>query len=348
MLIRNIFLIALLGLFILQSCSKKDPVAPDLPPVYHQDGDVTKVMYNNPNGGVNIVILGDGFTKKDLKEHGKYDALVKETTDYLFSVEPFKQYKSYFNIYQVYAESKVSGAANTYTPNRTKFDTYFGTINDRLLVTGNYDTCYSYAVKAIPYRQIALLVVIANDERYGGTGGGIATISANEWAKYVLVHEAGHSFAGLADEYVEEPIADNYSLDRIPYLPNIDNTSDLAKIKWAHLLEHKGYGPQLGAFEGAYYREHGIYRPEQTSIMKETNYPRFNAPSREAIVRTIDARLGIPFDLESFLKDDAKNFTPISAISGFHVPVLQHDFIDSKQRAMELYKLRQGVAQIHE
>lgn len=168
-LFKRFSVITLLSLLISQSCSKKNPIAPELPPVYHQDGDVAKVMFNRPDG-VNIVFLGDGFTKEDLKENGKYDSLVRKLTNFFFTAEPFKQYKNYFNVYQVYAESKVRGAANTYTPDRTKFDAYFGTVNGRDLRNGNFDASLQYAVKAVSFYEISLLVMLVNDDRYGGTG----------------------------------------------------------------------------------------------------------------------------------------------------------------------------------
>lgn len=340
MRIKQIFVFALTGILMAQACSKKDPIAPQPLPVYHQDGDVSKQMFNRPDG-VNIVFLGDGFTKEDLNENGKYDSRVKELTDFFFTVEPFKQYKKHFNVYQVYAESKVRGAANVYTPQRTKFDAYFGNGNGRDLLTGNYDACYKYAAKAVPITEIGLLVMVVNDDRYAGTGGTIATVSTNEWAAYTLVHEAGHTFAGLADEYVEEPTGANYPLDMLThYFPNVDNTSDPTKVKWAHLMKHEGYRPHLGTFEGGYYRQHGVFRPEFTSIMREANVARFNAPSREAIVRTIYSRMAIPFDLNTFIKDDAKNMQPMPVTTKLQIPPLQHDFIDMKERAIHLHNLR--------
>jgi hypothetical protein len=343
MKINNRFLLtAFIGLLITQSCSKKDPVLPKLPPIYHQDGDISKVMFNRPDG-VNIVFLGDGFTKEDLKENGKFDTQVKKLSDFFFSIEPFKQYKKYFNVYQVYAESKVSGAGNYYIPDRTKFDAYFGTLTNEYLVTGNYDASYQYASKAVPVNEIALLVMLVNDDRYGGTGGSIATVSTGDWAEYTLVHEAGHSFAGLADEYINESISANYTLDMLPYLANVDNTSDLRRIKWAHLLEHPTYRPQLGAFEGGYYRNEGIFRPEENSIMRNIGTAWFNAPSREAIVKTIHSRMAMPYNLNEFIRDDAKNLQKMPLTSNVKIPPLYHDFLDIKQRTIQLHEMRHRV-----
>lgn len=340
MLTRYISFIALIGIITLQSCSKEDPIEPIPLPIYHEDGEVFKMMLNRSNG-VNIVFLGDGFTKEDLKKDGKYDAKVKELTDFLFEIEPFKQYKNYFNVYQVYAESKIKGAANTYTPDRTKFDAHFGNGNGRDLLTGNYDAAYKYAMKAVPVTDIRLLVMLVNDDRYAATGGAIATISTDKWSKYSFLHEVGHSFAGLADEYVEEPTAVNFPLDMLHYFPNVDNTSDLTKIKWAHLIEQKGYSSQVGAFEGGYYREHGVFRPEETSIMRDINVARFNAPSREAIVRTIFSIIPLNFDLNTFIREDAKNLQPVVTRTEQRIPPLLNDFIGMKQKVTNLHNLRQ-------
>ncbi len=340
MQIRIVYISVLALLFILQSCKKDDRP-------YHNDGDVSKFMYNNPDG-INIVVLGDGFIKADLREGGKFDQKVKEYIDYLFTIEPFKQYKNYFNVYQVFAESKVRGAANKYIPGRTAFDTYFGTVNDRYLVTGNYESSYSYAAKAVPLSEMNLLVVISNDDRIGGTANGIATISTSQDAKQTLLHEVGHVFAGLGDEYTEEAIAENYSLQWIPYLPNLDNTSDVNKIKWSHFINNNAYQKWVGVFEGGYYRSKGVYRPQYSSIMYNNSYPWFNAPSREAIVRSIDYHLGIPFDLEAFLKDDAKNIAPPSIfVQHVQVPNMHNDFIDIKQRAAQLHLQRVNAKKLN-
>ena len=181
--------------------------------------------------------------------------------------------------------------------------------------------------------------MLVNDDRYGGTGGSIATVSSDQWAQYTFLHEAGHTFAGLADEYADDSIANNYPVSMLPYLPNVDSTSDLTKIKWAHLLEHQAYRPVVGAYEGAYYRKQGFFRPEETSVMKDISVARFNAPSREAIVKAIHSRMGIPFDLNAFIKDDAQNVQLISAAPKVQIPPLQHDFIEMKQRVMDLHKL---------
>ena len=341
MMKRYICLISFIAVLLLQSCSKTDFVEPEPIPIYHQDGDVNELMFNRIDG-VNIIILGDAFTKEDLIENGKYDAKVKEMTDYLFTIEPFKQYKDHFNIYQIYAESQVSGAADTYTPQRTKFDAYFETLTSRSLVPGNYEACYLYAEKAVPLAQISLLVLLVNDDRYAGTStGGIATVSTNVASPIVFVHEAGHTFAGLADEYEEDAIAEFFPLDVLPFLPNVDNTPDLSKIKWSHFLERNCYCPQVGAFEGGYYRTYGVFRPEVTSIMRDVNFLRFNAPSREAIVQTINARMGVPFDRDKFFKDDKKNLPTGPERSMIKLPPLHHDFIDMKKRTLQLHKLRQ-------
>src|SRR5215217_6217599 len=214
---------------------------------FHADGEVSKLYYNGENS-VNIVVLGDGFTKEDLQQGGSFDKQSKELIDYLFTVPPFSQNKKYFNTYVVYAESKNRGASMGYDPSgRTKFSSHFSLQTERLLMAGNMDSCDKYIEKALPLYRVHLAVMIVNDATYGGSGGRIAVVSANSLSKYIFVHETGHTFAGLADEYVDEAIADNYSMNYIYFLPNVDVTPDLDRIKWQHILKRPAYQNEVGA-----------------------------------------------------------------------------------------------------
>jgi hypothetical protein len=93
--------------------------------------------------------------------------------------------------------------------------------------------------------------MLVNDNRYAVTGGTIATVSSNKWAPFTFLHEVEHSFAGIADEYVEEPTAQYFPIESIPDLPNVDNTSDLTKIKWTHLQEYKAIFHRLAILKVA-------------------------------------------------------------------------------------------------
>ncbi|MDN5285056.1 MAG: hypothetical protein JWR38_1330 [Mucilaginibacter sp.] len=330
--------LGLLCLLIFQSCKKNGP---DKPTTDHQDGDVSQLYFNKPNG-VNIIVLGDGFIKDDLKKGGAYDTHVKEVIDYLFTIAPFKQYKAYFNTYVVYAESKQRGANKTYDPanTNTKFNASFSDGDYGLLQVGNYDTFYEYVNKAVPKDKAHLTVLIVNDDSIdASTGGEVALITTSKLAKYTFVHEVGHTFAGLGDEYVVPEIADNYSLGLIPYIPNLDTTSDPKKVKWSHFLNNDAYRGIVGTFEGGYYRAKGVYRPEESSVMLDPiaslNY---NAPSREAIVRKIDEIIGTPFNFDTFLRDDIPTIHPLSVKVNGNTHPLVNDFIGIKNKAQLMKK----------
>ncbi|WP_295771842.1 M64 family metallopeptidase [uncultured Mucilaginibacter sp.] len=302
--------------------------------LYHKDGDVNKLYYNMANG-VNIVVLGDGFVKEDLKKNGVFDTQVKKVIDYLFTVAPFKQYKQYFNTYVVYAESAKQGAAVGSTSSDNKFGSYFSSVTDRLLIAGNYNTCYEYVDKAIPRAIAHLVVLVVNDSKYGGSGGNIAVVSTNEASRYVMVHEVGHTFCGLGDEYIEEEIADNYPLSRLPMMANIDVTADASKAKWSHFVGRAGYGG-VSSFEGAYYRSKGMYRPENNSLMSSLNSLNFNAPSREAIVKRILMLTGVTYSFENFLREDAASAATASTKLNINYAIPKNDFLNMDSRLQEL------------
>jgi len=326
---------------LLLSCHKKDGVRPVTKPgpalIYHQDGEVKQLLYNDPNG-VNIVVLGDAFIKDDLDTGGYYDQQVKNTIDFLFSVAPFKQNKQHFNIYVVYAESNNRGAASIYPIDitRTKFTSYFDANVTRLLIVGNPDMADTYIKKAVPLEQAHLVLVLVNDPRYGGSGGYYSTTSVNPDSKYIMIHEIGHSFGGLTDEYIDEELAASTTRAGATIYPNTDTTNDPKKIKWAHFLDQNAYKGTVSEFQGGYYFATGVYRPEQGSIMQAFNFINYNAPSREAIVRKIDTIIHIPFNFNEFLKTDSASARPVPALGLANGPVrlqpISHDFIGGMDR----------------
>ncbi|WP_342644679.1 M64 family metallopeptidase [Mucilaginibacter sp. CSA2-8R] len=338
----------LLGLVVITGC-KKDRV-----PEYHTDGEVRVLMKGDPSGP-NIVFLGDGFIKEDLVVGGDYDRKVKELTDHLFSVPPFNRYKKVFNVYQVYALSNQRGALNKLDPQSTatKFKSYFSE-NDRLLREGNYDTVSKYLDKIMPYWQIQLPVVLVNDSRYGGSGGGLAVVSVHSNMKFTFVHETGHTFGLLADEYVEVAKEKDRPLFATQFYPNVDTSNNPATIKWKHYFNRPRYAGIVGIFEGGYYHAKGVYRPEENSVMRNNITTRnFNAPSREAIVRRIYEIMGKPFDLEAFFKEDLNVMgyaMEPEAASGTNFPPLTGDHINQREqlKMMQLQRLfRQQQNKVH-
>jgi hypothetical protein len=324
-------------LILLSACHKTAPVAPV---VYHLDGDVVK-LYGNNTTGVNIVVVGDCFTHDDLQKDGRYDTDVKQLIDYLFTVAPFKQNKQNFNVYMVYAQSPFPGAIHDgFNQGRTasKFNSYFDLQISRLLLLGDYPTFLTYVGKALPLDKVSLKVCLVNDVTYGGSGGDVAVVSTNSLSKRIMVHEIGHTFGGLADEYQDSSIGGEYSPGLSASYPNVDSTGDLNKIKWSSFVKLPAYKDVVGAYEGALYLATDYYRPEQRSVMYDLNTLSYNAPSREAIVRRMDEIMNIPFDFDAFVKDDASSVQPVFAVEKTNLTFPKHDFIRMKDRVMELPK----------
>jgi hypothetical protein len=240
------------------------------------------IKNGNPANKLDIVFLAEGYKKDQMQ---KYKNDVKKFVNTLFSYEPFKSHKKDINIHVVESFSADSGTdipgeniwRNTIL--NTNFWT-FGT--ERYLTTLDYRTVRDLAALA-PYDQIYILV---NTDKYGG--GGIYNfynlcVSDNPRAPQVFVHEFGHGFGGLADEYAygDSSNENTYDLHVEPQAPNITTLVNF-KSKWADMVK-KGtpiptpaipkYKNAVGAFEGAGYVSKGVYRPQQNCLMRSLEYP---------------------------------------------------------------------------
>lgn len=299
---------------------------------YSQDGIVTKLQSATKGKGIDIVLMGDGYSDRLIAD-GTYDKVMNTAMEKFFVEEPYKSFRDYFNVYSVKAVSKNEVFA---TDSETAFAGYFGA-EGTTHVGGNDARVFSYVQKAVGEGGVdnALSIVMLNSEAYAGTcymyypssgdyGNG-ATISYfpigvddNALAQ-VLQHEAGgHGFSKLADEYesffneviTEEAIASSRELEKYGWLKNIDFTNDPAKVKWSHFLSDARYANEgLGVYEGAFVYTTGTYRPTWNSIMRD-NTGGFNAPSREAIYYRIH-KLAYgedwEYDYEKFVEYDAIN-----------------------------------------
>jgi hypothetical protein len=205
---------------------------------------VTPLMENGaPSVKVDILIMGDGYAKADMEKFRK-DA--KHFNDVMFGTEPFKSRKQKFNVWTIEVESKKSGIdvpdKDVWKGNTlgTQYNT-FGT--PRYVLTTDNKTVRNIAAAA-PYDYICILV---NDERYGG--GGIYNLYAttysretshgHEWQMdYMYIHEFGHSFAGLGDEYYTSSTSYNdfYIPGVEPWEPNITALIDKKHVKWKEFL----------------------------------------------------------------------------------------------------------------
>ncbi|MFZ6820594.1 M64 family metallopeptidase [Undibacterium sp. Ji22W] len=182
---------------------------------------------------VDLLIIGDGYTAKELK---KFTADAKRMSQYLFTVSPFKERATDFNIWGLVAPTKESGISR---PSSGQFHaSHTGTSYDifgseRYVLTLDNRALREFAQNA-PYEFIEILV---NNKTYGGGGifGQFSTAAAgNDWANYLFVHEFGHHFAGLADEYYTSPVAyqTGAEITQEPWEPNVTALKDPASLKW--------------------------------------------------------------------------------------------------------------------
>ncbi len=205
---------------------------------------VTKVMHHgSPHEKVDIVILGDGYTKKEMK---KFLAQARHYTDQLFATHPFASRKKDFNVWAVSVASNESGVDEPDKKiwHRTALGVSYNTFGSaRYALTMDNDAVRKYAAVA-PYDFVCILV---NNARYGG--GGIYQLYATcftgaesketAWhGDYVFVHEFGHSFGGLGDEYYtsDVPYTDFLPAGVEPWEPNVAALVTRDELKWRDLV----------------------------------------------------------------------------------------------------------------
>ncbi len=234
------------------------------------------VKNGDPQNKVDLVILPDGYTQEQMQ---LFEQDAKRIIAKLFQYEPFARHKNDFNIAIVLAPSQQSGCDNPgqHIWRNTILNSHFYTFKTpRYLTTEDYKTAKDLA-SLVPYDQI---IVLVNTATYGG--GGFynfinLTAARNPKADPVFVHEFGHAFAGLADEYVDPEEENFYDTTREPWEANITTLVDF-QSKWKDLVadtvpvptpQTPEYSEVVGAFEGAGYRPTGIYRPQQKCLMRQ-------------------------------------------------------------------------------
>ena len=300
--------VSLVFLLIFISCGGKEntirPITAQNEDVdYFADKEMEVIFERDPNG-INVVYMADGYTHQDLgKNHGIYRREAIANIEYLFDQQPFEHYEQYFNAYIVYAESEDNGIDGPYGVEKNTAldlgfgDFKFGEIEFSVPVYQDRSILETYARIAVPDLDQDDLILVSAKNAGGGTGGnGIAVFGSGD--ERVMLHEIGHAFADLGDEYYFE----DFDMDYTEILEvNLDLTMDLSIIKWSHFIGLEGY-ETVGAFEGGRYTPKNVWRPELISIMGHGNH--FNAPSREAIVKRIYQIKSLTFNFDAFLEAD--------------------------------------------
>lgn len=253
----------------------------------------------SPENCIDVVIMAEGYSRGDMQTFYR-DA--QKACDAIFSHSPFKENKNHFNVVAVASESTDSGVSipreNVWksTAVSSHFDTFY---SDRYLTSSNVNDIHDL-LAGIPYEHI---IILANTDTYGG--GGIYnsfTLTTAHHSKFepVVVHEFGHSFGGLADEYAyTDAPSPLYPYDVEPWEQNITTLVDF-ESKWSDMLPKGFVSPTkitkdnyssteaLGVYEGAGYSMKGIYRPVPDCRMRTNEAKAFCPVCQRALQRLID------------------------------------------------------------
>lgn len=249
-----------------------------------------------PEKAVDIVILPDGYSEDEM---GKFVNDCNFFKECLFSYEPYNTYKDRFNIRAIMAPSKDSGIsvpADDVWKNTAVGCSFYTFDSERYCMSTNNQAIRNLA-GMVPYDQIYIL---ANTSKYGG--GGIynfycVSSTDDSFSSDVIIHEFGHGFAGLGDEYYDSSTSyeEFYNLSIEPWEPNLTTLVDFDR-KWKDMLkkktpvptpEEEKYVDEVGVFEGGGYEPKGMYRPKMDCLMKTFKGDTFCEVCQKAIEKMI-------------------------------------------------------------
>lgn len=288
------------------------------------------------NGGINIVLLGDGFDAKSIAD-GSYLKAIRQEAEYFFAIEPYKTYRDYFNVYTAMPLSQEAGVSTVNTISRNRFGTTFTDMGLR----ADYDALFDYALNAPTVTKDnlkeTLIIVVPNSTDYSGItqmwtdGSAIAFCPLSNYeypldARGVIQHEAGgHGFGKLADEFIwhnafidacgctccEHVDAVNRAKS-LGWYDNISLSGKTNAVPWSHLIYDSRYSDIVDIYEGAFRHSRGVFRSEQNSCMNN-DIPYYNTISRESIVRRIKHYAGETFSFDDFVANDSREAGTVTA-----------------------------------
>jgi hypothetical protein len=270
------------------------------PPLLAEGAEVFDVLVSGPlPESVDLAILGDGYT---VAGRAKFENDCAHFAENFLAVEPFKSRRGRFNMRAVFAPSMESGIDE---PRKgiyrdTPFGTTFNTFDVERYCMSQDVWAMHDALSNVPHDAILLMV---NSSRYGG--GAIYNfytvfVSDNEYDDYLPVHEFGHGFAGLGDEYYTSAVAYNefYPAGVEPWEPNITALLDPTELKWKRFVAPGTPLPTLendaphaggvGAFEGAGYAAKGLFRPAKDCKMFSKGNRDFCKVCEQGLIDVID------------------------------------------------------------
>ena len=240
---------------------------------------------------IDIAIMGDGYTSSEME---KYKNDVQNAMTLFFNNEPFHEYRNFFNVHRIDVVSSQSGADH---PERSAFvntalDATYNCSGIQRLICVNNGKVFTILGNSVAPSQSDIVIVIVNDPEYGGSGGSVAVTSTHVDVLELILHELGHSFGLLADEYGgPPPPACNNTIE--PSAANATKATDRALIKWNQWIDASTPIPTLstlqgvpGLYEGAVYCDAGLYRPTSGSKMRFLGRP-YEQINTEQLVRRI-------------------------------------------------------------
>lgn len=245
---------------------------------------VDTLYKNGPlDNRINVVILGDGFTQEQLP---KFATEARKFADFFLAYAPYDGYRNYFNFFAIRTPSRESGVSNPgIAPDAypeqpvgmkdTFFGASFGSSIHRLIEVKKFDVLYNLMATNFPVYD--LIVVLVNTEFYGGSGGQIAVHTLNEAANTIGVHEIGHAFGRLSDEYWAGSI---YGTEAA----NMTLNSDRSTVRWKNWLDVPPIDIYRHGTDGDAARWH---KPSSGTCLMEYLDRQFCAVCREATVEQL-------------------------------------------------------------
>lgn len=281
-------------------------------------------------GGINIVILGDGYDGKNISD-GDYLTNIKQEVEYFFGIEPYTTYRDYFNVYTAFPLSTETGVGTVNTIRYNRFNTtYTGGVGLR----ADYDAIFEYALNAPTVTRDnlnqTLIIIVPNSTDYGGItqmwedGSAIAFCPQSTYgypldSRGVIQHEAGgHGFGKLGDEYIyHNEFIDFCSCTccghvlefnwakGLGWYDNLSLTGKMHEVPWSHLIFDDRYSDIVDIYEGGFMHNRGVFRSEQNSCMNN-DIPYYSTISRESIVKRIKYYAGETYSFEDFVANDKR------------------------------------------
>ena len=308
---------------------------------YEYDEDATvrlQTATKGQRGGINILFVGDGYDAEDIA-NGTYRSHMEEEMEYFFAIEPYKTYRDYFNVTIAMSMSYDSGVVDTPDKWRnTKFNITYGAGNNGRLKV-DFDEIARYVLLDITNGSVtasnvgeSLIICVPNSSTYEGVtalyddGSAIAICPHSDWdypydARGIIQHEAGgHGWAKLDDEYIYHNVYiqrctciccthvdDVEAMHAKGWGRNVSLTGKYQEIDWKHLIFDSRYSDICDVYEGGHMHSKGVYRPESNSCMNN-NIPYYNTWSRQLMVERIMQVAGEPFDYETFVSKDSREW----------------------------------------